>query len=75
MPAVRSDDLVPAPSGVRAQAVGTDGRLIDDFRIVRGRRSLHVVNAPSPAATASLSLGETIAQQADLSGAPQVSVA
>jgi L-2-hydroxyglutarate oxidase len=75
VPAVRSDDLVPAPSGVRAQAVGTDGQLIDDFRIVRGRRSLHVVNAPSPAATASLSLGETIAQQADLSGAPQVSVA
>jgi L-2-hydroxyglutarate oxidase len=75
VPAVRMTDLVPAPSGVRAQAVGRDGKLIDDFRIVRGRRSLHVVNAPSPAATASLSLGETIAQQADLPATTQVSVA
>ena len=75
VPAVRSEDLVPASSGVRAQAVGRDGRLIDDFRIVRGRRSLHVVNAPSPAATASLSLGETIAEQADLAAARRVSVA
>jgi (S)-2-hydroxyglutarate dehydrogenase len=75
VPAVRSADLVPAPSGVRAQAVGRDGKLIDDFRIVRGRRSLHVVNAPSPAATASLSLAETIAQQADLPATTRVSVA
>jgi L-2-hydroxyglutarate oxidase len=75
VPAVRAEDLVPMPSGVRAQAVGRDGRLIDDFLIVRGRRSLHVVNAPSPAATASLSLGETIAQQADLPATTRVSVA
>jgi L-2-hydroxyglutarate oxidase len=63
------------PSGVRAQAVGSDGRLIDDFLIVRGQRSLHVLNAPSPAATASLSLGETIAQQAELPATTRVSVA
>jgi L-2-hydroxyglutarate oxidase len=75
VPAVRSEDLTPMPSGVRAQAVGSDGRLIDDFLIVRGQRSLHVLNAPSPAATASLSLGETIAQQAELPATTRVSVA
>ena len=73
--AVRSEDLIPMPSGVRAQAVGRDGRLIDDFLIVRGQRSLHVLNAPSPAATASLSLGETIALQAELPATTRVSVA
>ena len=59
--AVRDADVVPAPSGVRAQAVDRAGRLLDDFHIVEGDRSIHVVNAPSPAATASLSIGRYIA--------------
>jgi L-2-hydroxyglutarate oxidase len=75
VPELTADDLVVAPAGVRAQAIGRDGELLDDFVIRSTGRAVHVLNAPSPAATASLSLGETIAQQADLSGAPQVSVA
>jgi len=48
---------------VRAQALKTDGGLVDDFLIVPGRNALHVCNAPSPAATASLEIGRTIASQ------------
>lgn len=61
VPAVRSDDLVPGGSGVRAQAVAPDGRLVDDFVIVEAPRSMHVLNAPSPGATASLAIGEHVA--------------
>jgi L-2-hydroxyglutarate oxidase len=61
VPAVAASDLVPAGCGVRAQAVGPDGQLVDDFRIVRQGRQIHVLNAPSPAATASLVIGEQIA--------------
>jgi len=61
VPELRSADLLPGGSGVRAQAVDATGKLVDDFAIVRGRRSLHVINAPSPAATASLAIGELIA--------------
>ncbi|MEE9125516.1 MAG: L-2-hydroxyglutarate oxidase, partial [Planctomycetota bacterium] len=61
VPAVRAEDLVPARSGVRAQAVGRDGALIDDFLFKRGKRFLHVCNAPSPAATAALNIGATLA--------------
>jgi L-2-hydroxyglutarate oxidase len=61
VPEVREEDLRPAESGVRAQAVADDGRLVDDFLLVRGPQSLHVLNAPSPAATASLAIGEEIA--------------
>lgn len=64
MPAIRAEHLVPAGSGVRAQAVGPDGKLIDDFRIVEAERMVHVLNAPSPAATSSLSIGATVAQMA-----------
>jgi (S)-2-hydroxyglutarate dehydrogenase len=63
IPAVRSEDLVPGKRGVRAQAVAPTGKLLDDFHIVSGWRSLHVLNAPSPAATSSLSIGESIARQ------------
>ena len=63
VPEVRADDLVPAAAGVRAQAVAPDGRLVEDFVIVSSRRSIHVVNAPSPAATASLALGEAVAER------------
>jgi (S)-2-hydroxyglutarate dehydrogenase len=61
VPDVRPDDIVPGGAGVRAQAMRSDGRLEDDFEFVRGERILHVVNAPSPAATASLAIGERIA--------------
>jgi (S)-2-hydroxyglutarate dehydrogenase len=64
VPDLTEADLVPAPSGVRAQAVAPDGRLVDDFVLVPSRRSLHVLNAPSPAATAALALGRAIAEQA-----------
>lgn len=64
VPAIRSADLHRAGSGVRAQAVDRRGELVDDFRIVRGDRSIHVLNAPSPAATASMPIGERIAAMA-----------
>lgn len=65
VPAVRSDDLVPGPSGVRAQAVAIDGSLVDDFLVTRSGRTLHVRNAPSPAATSSLAIGALIADRAE----------
>jgi L-2-hydroxyglutarate oxidase len=61
VPEIREDDLIPGGAGVRAQAMTRDGRLVDDFSFVEGERELHVVNAPSPAATASLAIGEEIA--------------
>ena len=63
IPEIRTEDLIPCQAGVRAQALMNDGRLVDDFLIVRGRNSLHVCNAPSPAATASLEIGKEIARQ------------
>lgn len=64
VPEVRGDQLTFGPSGVRAQAVGKDGGLIDDFTLVKSAGSLHVVNAPSPAATASLSIASMLADEA-----------
>jgi L-2-hydroxyglutarate oxidase len=64
VPALRNVDLVPAGSGVRAQAVGPDGSLVEDFRIVADQGAIHVLNAPSPAATASLAIGRHIASLA-----------
>ena len=63
IPEVQADDLVPSAAGVRAQALQPDGKLVDDFLIVRGPRSLHVCNAPSPAATASLEIAKVIVEQ------------
>lgn len=63
MPDIEEDDLLPGPSGVRAQALKEDGTLVDDFYIVHGRRSIHVLNAPSPAATASIEIGKEIVRQ------------
>ena len=63
IPALRDEDLEPGGSGVRAQAVGADGRLIDDFFIQAGPDMLHVLNAPSPAATASLAIGRVVADR------------
>lgn len=64
IPSLREDEIVPARSGVRAMALGPDGEMIDDFKIEYGQRSLHVLNAPSPAATAALAIGEEIAHMA-----------
>ena len=61
LPVLEPDDIVPAGAGVRAQAVSADGRLLDDFALTLTDKSLHVLNAPSPAATASLAIGEHIA--------------
>ena len=61
LPEVRADDLVRAESGVRAQAVDKDGKLLDDFHLLEGDGMIHVVNAPSPAATASIAIGRVIA--------------
>ncbi|MEQ1908662.1 MAG: L-2-hydroxyglutarate oxidase [Vicinamibacterales bacterium] len=64
MPEIEERDLRPGGAGVRAQAVDSDGRLIDDFHIKQDDRFIHVLNAPSPAATASLSIGRSIAEMA-----------
>lgn len=64
VPDVHLDDLLPGSAGVRAQAVARDGSLVDDFKIERAPRMIHVLNAPSPAATASLEIGEQIAAMA-----------
>jgi (S)-2-hydroxyglutarate dehydrogenase len=61
VPAITSADVSPGGAGVRAQAVTSDGSLVDDFRIVVGDGAIHVLNAPSPAATASLAIGQHIA--------------
>jgi (S)-2-hydroxyglutarate dehydrogenase len=60
VPEIQEDDIEPGGAGVRAQALEPDGKLVDDFRIVEAKRMVHVLNAPSPAATASLSIGRTI---------------
>jgi L-2-hydroxyglutarate oxidase len=62
IPSLQDDDIRPCKAGVRAQAVMPDGRPIDDFKIERKGNSIHVLNAPSPAATAALAIGETINQ-------------
>ncbi|WP_082235718.1 L-2-hydroxyglutarate oxidase [Halobacillus massiliensis] len=63
VPEIEADDVVPTHSGVRAQAMLKDGRLVDDFYIIPGRSSIHVCNAPSPAATASLEIGKEIVKR------------
>ena len=63
IPEVNEEDLVPSTAGVRAQALRPDGGLVDDFLIVQGPSSIHVCNAPSPAATASLEIGRVIVAQ------------
>src|SRR5699024_3663018 len=63
VPDIQKDDLITAPAGVRAQALTADGKLVDDFQIIDGKRSIHVCNAPSPAATASIGIGKEIARR------------
>jgi (S)-2-hydroxyglutarate dehydrogenase len=67
IPEVQAEDVVPAGAGVRAQALMNDGKLVDDFLIIEGKNTLHVCNAPSPAATSSIEIGKAIAQQISLS--------
>ena len=62
VPEIQFDDVEVGGAGVRAQALERDGKLVDDFRIVEAERMVHVLNAPSPAATASLSIGKTISE-------------
>ena len=64
LPEIRESDLVPGGAGVRAQAVSASGALVDDFVINESRNAIHVLNAPSPGATASLAIGQSIAAMA-----------
>ena len=63
MPEIRSEDLEAGPSAVRAQAMTPEGNLIEDFHFEEGPGILHVINAPSPAATASLAIGSKISEK------------
>lgn len=63
MPEIRAEHLHAAPAGVRAQAVLPDGSMVDDFLIVEAERMIHVNNAPSPAATASLNIGRLVVEK------------
>lgn len=63
IPEVQADDLIPTHAGVRAQALMSDGKLVDDFLIVKSKNSVHVCNAPSPAATSSIEIGKAIVEQ------------
>ena len=65
VPELPDDSLEPAPAGVRAQALRRDGSMLDDFAYLRAPGQIHVLNAPSPAATASLEIGRTIADEVD----------
>ena len=62
VPSIEDEDIIPGGSGVRAQALDRNGKLVDDFRIIETEKQVHVLNAPSPAATASLSIGKYIAE-------------
>ncbi|MDP3148799.1 MAG: L-2-hydroxyglutarate oxidase [Ignavibacteria bacterium] len=63
VPEIQKDDIKPSGSGVRAQALDRNGNLLDDFCLIEAERMTHVLNAPSPAATASISIGEIIAEK------------
>lgn len=64
IPSLQMDDIEPGRAGVRAMLLGTDGEMVDDFRIERKGDHIHVLNAPSPAATACLAIGEHIVEMA-----------
>jgi L-2-hydroxyglutarate oxidase len=65
IPSLTMEDIKPGRSGVRAMALGADGNMIEDFKIAYQNRSIHVLNAPSPAATACLSIGDKIVEMAE----------
>lgn len=60
LPSLKMSDIKVGRSGVRAMALGVDGEVIDDFKIVKNQNNIHVLNAPSPAATACLSIADEI---------------
>lgn len=62
IPEIQENDLVPGGAGVRAQACDRDGGLLDDFSIIENKQAINVCNAPSPAATSSLSIGQTVSE-------------
>lgn len=64
VPAIEEKDLKPGGSGIRAQMVTREGALFDDFCILEGKNTIHILNAPSPAATASFAIGKHIAERA-----------
>ena len=64
VPSLKIDDIVRAKSGVRAMALGIDGEVIDDFKIIKKNNNIHVLNAPSPAATACLAIADNIVRTA-----------
>ena len=66
VPEIKKEHLEAAPAGVRAQALAPEGKLVDDFLILRNERVLNVCNAPSPAATAALNIGKHIADEIGL---------
>ena len=63
VPEIEPQDVCPIRIGIRAQAVEPNGRFVDDFRMLRSERIIHVLNTPSPAATASIAIGRQIADQ------------
>jgi (S)-2-hydroxyglutarate dehydrogenase len=63
IPEIDADDLIRTQAGIRAQAVLNNGKLVDDFLIVKGKNAVHVCNAPSPAATSSIAIGKAIVEQ------------
>ncbi|HRT10887.1 MAG TPA: L-2-hydroxyglutarate oxidase, partial [Candidatus Paceibacterota bacterium] len=63
VPEIQIADLIPGGAGVRAQAMTPDGKLVEDFHFEEGAGILHVVNAPSPAATAALAIGQRITEK------------
>ena len=68
VPGITANDLLPAKAGVRAQAMHRDGRLVDDFHLLTAERQVHVLNAPSPAATASLEIAKVIVSKLESTG-------
>ena len=66
IPSLKMRDIINGRSGVRAMALGSDGEVIDDFKIVKNKRNIHVLNAPSPAATACLAIGNQIMEEAKI---------
>ena len=64
MPVLKMEDIVEGRSGVRAMALGSNGEVIDDFKIIKNKKNIHVLNAPSPAATACLAIGKQIMEEA-----------
>ena len=69
VPEIQPDDLATGGSGVRAQAISPEGEMVQDFRLIARPNALHVLNAPSPAATASLAIGAEIVAMAEKAAA------